>query len=201
MKKDKAYFDYWANTIVACQKRVREDENPFASIEETLWKSKILEDLVYVLKKHSSKNSTLLCKGAVMGLRPFQIANQCSFLSRIYVQDQWGSWGHEKPTSHLEKFTNHPLLKHSQKMVALSYYDDLSSLFKRDRRNLFLDLSYRRHTLPKDLEDLYPKLQKQALFCGNMGGDPYVREILNRFSRAHNLSIDFRGDIWFFSKQ
>jgi hypothetical protein len=200
----KAYFDFWANKITEMQNKVRKNENDFSDLTATQFQSKTLDVLTKIMKQNCHFSiDQLIYKGAVVGLRPFQIAKNCSFISKIYVQDRWGAWGHETPTAHLEKYTNNPLLSYRSMMTSINYYQDASDLWintKSYKTHVFFDLSYHRYSIKDDLEMFYQKAPSQTLICGNMAEETYVKEILLRFEKKYNLHIQKEDDIWFFKK-
>lgn len=199
--KEKAYFDYWHAKMLEAQNKVRCDQNHFSKLESTLLDNNTLDDLLSILGKHRlTPHDRLICKGAAMALRPFQIAEKTSY--SIYTQDRWGAWGHEPSTAHLEKFTSHPLLKLKNRCISISFWDDvyhLSSLnlSHKARMNIFLDLSYLRTNLQEDLLHFWSKSTRKILLCGNLYSDPYVAEVLSIFSKKVKVKVENKGDIWF----
>jgi hypothetical protein len=200
--KKKAYFDYWACKILEFQQKIRDNQNDFSYLEATQFKPSTLENISIVLKKVMTNNSDrLIFKGAVTGLRPFELVQKCSFLSGLYVQDRWGATSQESPVRHLEEFTQNTLLREKDKIIPLNHDDDTIFLYKEDSKtHLFFDLSYLRHDLKEDLEKYYMMLRLHTCFCGNMADDEYVRKVLAQFSDTFQLEIQFEGDIWYFKK-
>lgn len=203
LSNEKAYFDYWAQKITEAQTQVRNNENDFSQLEATQFPPETLDIIASVLKQNVGSSAHLLYKGAVLGLRPFQIAEKCPFISKVYVQDRWGAWGHETASAHLGKYTQHLLLTYRIKMAAVNYYEDASALLKNthsSKVHVFFDLTYLRHSLKDDLETFYPKAPKNTLIVGNMGDETYVSEVLRRFERKYSVPIQKEKDIWFFKK-
>lgn len=201
--KEKALFDYWAVKITEVQEKVREGANDFSTLEATRFKHQDLADLKDILEDHFSYNDRLLCKGAAMGLRAFEIAAYSPFLFQFYVHDRWGAWGHEDVTAHLSRFSQHDLLNWSYKITSINYWDDPFSVCGQradSKLHVFFDLTYLRFDLKNDLENAYVRSIPNTLICGNLGGDSFVTEVLARFSRKFGVSIQKTGDIWFFKK-
>lgn len=205
LRKEKAYFDYWLKKIKVVQAKVRNNDQFFSKVEATSFKTKDLEQLQKILKQYTSsknKNQQLLCKGGVMCLRPFEIAKNCRFLKKIFVQDSWGSFGHEQATSFLEKYYDVSQFVNTKKMTPISFFDDPYRATGVSLQNLhvFLDLSYLRSTLPEDLEQAFFNIENSNVICGNCAKDPYVQEVLERFIRKFNVQISTIGNIWFLKK-
>lgn len=200
--KEKAYLDYWAKKIAEIQKKVRAHENDFSTVEATKFSEKTLENLISILQNSKAEQGQLLCKGAIMGLRPFQIASKSESFFKIYVQDNWGAWAHENPSAHLCRFTKNRLIKIKKKIIPLNpgnmpvhLLDEANAL-----THIFFDLSYLRSNLENDLEEIFPKAGSGMLICGNLADDPYVKEVLERFVNNHNVLMQQKEDIWFFTK-
>ncbi len=201
-KKDKGFFDYWANKIKAYQENIKKSPENFSAITNTQFSKQTLLSFWKICKKYTSPNDSLLCIGAIMGLRPFEIAKNTSFKT-IYVQDPWGAWGHEKPTAHLSKYSQNPLLSHSANIIPISFYDSAYTICASNRSNkthVFLDLIYRRHDIIKNLEEAYLNTTKGSLIAGSMGTDPFVQKALKKFSDNHKVKIFTNNDIWFLVK-
>ncbi len=199
--KEKIFFDYWAQKIDAAQKSVREGTNTFSSLEATRFKRETLKQLGSLLKQTLQPTDQLLCKGAAMGFRVFELAQICPALSKIYVHDHWGAWSHEWASAHLINFTQDALLGNASQLTPISFYEDPYAPLKitpNVRTHFFLDLLYLRHRLEEDLENIYPLLISEAMIVGNNGNDPYVQKILERFARKHRLQMRSMGDLWFF---
>lgn len=204
--KEKGYFDHWAKKITECQKMVRSRKNDFSKVEATKFSEKIKQNLIRVFETFKGNSERkLLCKGAILGLRPFQIAEIYDPFTQIYVQDRWGAWSHENPASHLIKFTKDPLIKTKKKIVPVKYGEgDVPNSLLDNRAkaptHIFLDLSYLRSDLETDLHHIYPKAFSKTVICGNLADDQYVKEVLERFSKKYNVNVDQKGDIWFIVK-
>ena len=131
---EKAYFDYWAQKIEVYQAQVRSGNNNFSSIEATRFKSETLNTLAQLIKDKTSGKDKLLFKGAAMGLRPFECADRCPSLAEIYVQDPWGSWGHEQAGAHLKSFVPGDLQARYSKMHPINFYDHPYSKFPQGKK-------------------------------------------------------------------
>lgn len=195
---EKAYFPYWGNKIAEAQQQVKMGKNSFSKLEATKFSKQILDNLIQVLKKSNVRKAQLYCKGSVMGLRPFQIAELCPFLSKLYVHDEWGAWGHEVPQAHLRKFTDDPILKQASKLTPVNYWTEPD--YKKVT-HFFFDLTYRRHTLPDDLQSTYPHMLINTILCGNLSHDVYVQEVLKQFEEANHVTFRYIGDIWYLVKK
>lgn len=203
LPKDKAYFDFWANVITDIQRKVRQDNNPFSNIERTRFPKDTLDTMTYIFQCLTTPGDRVLCKGAAMALRPFELSQTLNFMSTFYVQDSWGAWGHEKVKAHLEAYVTHPLLYRTQNMRVISYYDNAyqhAGTSPYSKLHVIFDLTYRRHTLPKELEEAFQKSINKTLICGNCGCDSYVKEVLEKFARKNNVQVNFSKDVWFFVK-
>lgn len=202
-KTEKAYFDYWANKIKEYQDKVKKDQNEFSSISATSFPENTLKNLSALFKANASLKENLLCIGAIMGLRPFELAQKKLFKT-IYIQDQWGAWGHEKATDHLAPFTNNSLFKYSLKTVPINYYDNpylIVNSTAESKVHVFFDLAYQRHNLITDLEAAYTNSIKGTLICGSMADDFFVKAVLEKFSKKYEIAIKTIGDIWYFKSE
>lgn len=203
ISKEKAFFPYWAKKIDQAQQAIRAKRNNFSRLDATYFPRETLQNLDKVFRENTTLHDRLICKGNVLALRPFEIARKCPYLAKIYVQDSWGSWGpdfYEKGHTHLEKFTTSPLLKETDKIEPLRIDKDISILLRfraKSKTHVFLDLTYHRHHLKEDLENLYPYASKGTLFCGNLATDSYIQEVLQKL---FNRPIQTRGDIWYIKK-
>jgi hypothetical protein len=203
ISKEKAYYDYWKAKIQEVQKQVREGSNSFSSVESTKFKPDSLQKLISLIQKHASNLDCLLCKGASMGLRPFELAQALRCTNTIFVQDRWGALGHEDAAVHLRGRIKDSALLASHKIRPINAHDNPYAMFSPNsqrKMHLFLDLAYRRHTLPEDLEEAFLRSCPQTVICGSQGQDPYVREVLEKFMGKRGVSIEFDGEIWFFVK-
>ncbi len=201
--KEKAFFDYWARKIDAYQKDLREGRNAFSTLQATSFDEETLSVLSNLINQKTSRVDQLLCIGAAMGLRPFELAERCPSLSRIYIQDPWGAWGHEIADAHLQGFANSSMFSQTHRMRAIYFNDHPYFAIEQERSkktHVFLDLSYLRHKLPDDLDTVYQHSLKGSLVCGNMSRDAYVKKILDKFSKSHRAQVNYLGDIWYFIK-
>jgi hypothetical protein len=197
LSREKVFFNYWLYKINAVQTAIRYDQNSFSSPLATEFPSTVLENLTTLLKREGVLE--LFCKGAVMTCRPFQIAEKATFLKKIYVQDDWGAWAHEKPKAHFEKFLN-KIYVNENKVVPSNFFDNMTVFLKSHPGiSIFFDLSYLRHRLKDDLEN-YIQNTNVTFFCGNCGNDLYVREYLEIFEQKYGKKISFQGDIWYFKR-
>ncbi len=198
---EKAYFEFWARKIKDVQEKVRKGTNDFSSLEATKFPAQTLSDLSTLMSRYTVKADRLLCKGAVMALRLFQIAEACSALSAIYVQDQWGPWSHECAAAPLAPFTQNPLLHHHRKISPINMNANPYAAFgksSKSKTHVFFDLSYLRHRVDDELWKAYENVAAGAVICGTCGEDPFVKKALERFSIPRSIQIQEFGDLWFF---
>jgi len=200
----KAYFDYWLDKIHRCQKAVREGTNTFSYVEATSFDPSELKTLSDLFKtKLTNKRNRLVYKGALVAVRPFELASACPFIQRFYIQDPWGAWAHEKADVHLKSYTSLELLKLAKKMTPLNFYDDPYVHLTDDKKSthLFFDLSYLRSRLSDDLNEAYTKAPSETLILGNCAKDTYVQEVLQRFMEKTGVKVEFIDTIWCIQKK
>ncbi|MBA3721619.1 MAG: hypothetical protein H0W88_04385 [Parachlamydiaceae bacterium] len=202
--RDKAFFDFWANKIYKVQESIRKNKNTFSNLQATKFPTTSLNNLLLVIKKNTKKNDSLICKGAVLGLRPFQLIGAGSHLSKLYVQDKWGAYGNEKSDDHLKIFSSDPLLLNRDKIIPINHWDCTSFLFGKDnssKTHVFLDLTYIRHNFVNDIGSLFSKAPSKTLFCGNLAEEPYLKRVVQEYFKKQNHKVNFQGDIWFVIKK
>lgn len=201
--KSRAYFDFWLKKIQTYQVAVRSGNNPFSDMQATAFNPQELDNLQTLLKKNMIHFSDrLLCKGAIMGVRPFELLQKCSFIPYFYVQDPWGAWGNELPTAHLGNHLNPSFKENASRLIPISYYDDAYAVSRSlgVRTHVFFDLSYLRSRLPEDLEYAYQNSAKTTFICGNCANDPYIQEVLDRFKSKFPVQVSVMDTLWFFTK-
>ncbi len=199
--KEKAYYDYWAEKIEEVKKSVCAGTNGFSSLEMTKFKSETLNVLSELINSKTAGRDKLLYQGAASSLRPLELAERCPALSKIYLHDLWGPWEGEWVGEHLESFVNTHLFSYFYRLMPLNYYDSPHRAFNRsdnEKTHVFLDLSYLRHRVADQLDFVYPRAVPGALICGNMAEEPYVRRMLEKFSKSTGAQINFLGDVWYF---
>lgn len=195
--KEKAFFPYWEKKIQETQKAIRSGKYSLNKVEKTKFSSDTLDQVTHILKKFGSAHQYLLMKGAVLSLRPFQIASALPTLY-IYTQDPWGAWGHETSAAALKPYVSDPLLRLEEQITPISYYNDPWKIFnKREKMVLFLDLTYKRDELYVDLKNAIEHMGKGSLICGNLSDDPFVREVLKRVEKIYKISFRFDCAIWY----
>lgn len=208
---EKAYLKYWREKIKECQNRIRQNDHSFSSLEASQFEVKDLQDLVTILRKHG--NSNLIYWGFLATLRPLELAKAFDSLNNIFLYDPWldsATW------NQLGNYLiDRSLLTNKQKIFFLNNEDYFNQVMSWDpTSSIFLDLTYYRnslvkkdgqynnfrHSLKKDLQNLYLKMQKGTLLCGNMINDEYVKKVLTMFAEENHLQISTQGSFWFFSK-
>lgn len=206
---EKAYFNYWHQLIKDRQKEIRNGDLFSSSLEASLFGEEELQTLASILKKQESQD--LIYRGFLATLRPFQLANSFDFLNNIFFYDPWlheQTW--QRFILYMRDFS---LLKNMGKIVALSSesrFNDVMQFYPYS--SVFLDLTYYRtglvlnrdsyrHSLKRDIRDLYDRMQKGALLCGNMARDDYVLKVLNRLEHDDGLPIKIEGNFWSIIKQ
>lgn len=206
-KLDKAYFEYWHQIVKERQNKVRNNDLSFAEPEATQLSPQDLSDLLDIIQ--TTSHSSLIYRGFHTAVHALQVAS-APFLSKIQVYDPWAS------QKEVCSFVTNPSLLKNQKKVSFHSFKTFDTLFSAQASNcypIFFDFSYYRnslmrdptlkkfrHSLKKDLADLYNAAYPSTLFCGNMIENEYVREVLDKLSKELNLPIQTKGRFWFFIK-
>lgn len=224
-KNDKAFFPYWEKLIRDKQCALRQEtlqkqiENPsFRSLKATEFDASDLQDLCAILKK--TNQSSLVYRSILTPMHAVQLAKE-SFIDTIYLYDPWLN---VRKFSHLSNFLpESERLNFSEVAKKLRLPEELDQFCTHlwtfhGNIPIFLDLSYYRsslflnyeyslfhskpirHSLLEELKDLYRSMQPHALLCGNMRSNSYVSEVLEKFQAELHLSIEYKGDFWFFMK-
>lgn len=204
--REKAFFDYWKNLMLEKQVQVRNGDLSFSKLEASQFSPQDMEDLESILRNYGGRN--LLYHGFLTSIRPLQLARQLSHLFSLYLHDPWCD---EAATTYLEDMTFLQGLDKIRFVISDQLYEQMVGDTDKNL-SVFLDLSYFRtslnadyqyfrHSLEKDLADLYSKLGEGTLLCGNMACDEYVGEVLKRFEREQGLPIKTRGNFWFLAKE
>jgi hypothetical protein len=140
-------------------------------------------------------------------MRPYQIAKHFPEL-KIELHDSWMDLN-------LERFLQDPLeisqfLKCAKRVevgkgfdgdrvfLDLTYYR--ASLFHEDFWHSVISERRFRHSLKKDLEELFGLMDRGAMLFGNMRRDGYVAKVLERFVEENGLELGKKGDFWFILK-
>ncbi len=206
-KLDKAFFGYWERLIRETQDKVRKGDLFFTQPEAAQFNPEELADLLAILERSGQTN--LVYRGFLSAIHALQIA-QAPFLSKIQLFDPWGS------QQMVRSFVKDPILLKNQKKITFCSFKTFDTLFPlqaSQKRPIFFDFSFyrnslmcdpdlkkMRHSLKKDLFDLYALASPGTLFCGNKIENEYVQKVLNKLSSELNLSIERKGDFWFFVK-
>lgn len=206
-KLDKAFFGYWEELIKETQNKVRKGDLFFTQPEAAQFTPEELSDLLDILK--GSGHSTLLYRGFLSAVHALQVA-QAPFLSKIQIFDPWAS------QQMVRAYVNDPILLKNQKKITFCSFKTFDTLFPLQAsqvRPIFFDFSFyrnslmrdpdlkkMRHSLKKDLFDLYSMAHPGTLFCGNKIHNEYVEKVLNKLCVELNLSLKTKGDFWFFVK-
>jgi hypothetical protein len=211
------YFDYWKDKIKETQRGIRNQEMQNAALEGQCFNEDDVSDLRDILKEYGSDSKgrvNLFFRGCLSVMRALQLTFEVPFLSMLCYHDVWlnrGIW------DNLEYYLiDHQLLSLRNKITPISTEELFQSIFH--PRNckgaaLFVDLTYYRHSLfwdlecherlrhslKKDIWNLFTQLNPGGLLCGNMKDDDYVKEVLSQLSQENNLSIQTRGNFWFFT--
>jgi len=211
-KAERAYFDYWLQLIKKAQDRVRNNDLSSSHVEATQFNADDLSILHSILEtKDSKRKTTLIYKGFLTTARSLQLAKEIPFISKIHLYDPW-----LKPDTFatFEKyFTDNLLLKNKAKISILTTEKNFNKIITSHPKSpIFLDLTYYRsgllrkvhkfrHSLKKDIYDLYNQCAYQTLLCGNMAQNQYVQEVLHQISTEHSLSIKIMGNFWLIKKR
>ncbi|MBI2743523.1 MAG: hypothetical protein HYX48_06370 [Chlamydiales bacterium] len=210
MSLEKAHFDYWRDLIQGVQKRVKNGDLSFARLEATQFSPLDQYDLRMVLNEYGKGEPlSLIYKGSLTGVRPLQLAYFLEFVSTVYVYDQW------MDQEQFVSLWNHLNEKHlwiNRGKVTIFKEDEFNKIFSMGkpypifldlthfRSSVYIDFATFRHSLQKDLKDIYVRSYPGSLICGNMAGDEYVSEVLERFSKDTGVTIQRKGSIWFFNR-
>ncbi len=217
VKSEKIYFDYWNRLIKETQAKVKRDAFALSQLEATLFKPQELDNLYAILNQEGVDSSSLIYKGFLATLRPFQVANSFFSLSNLYLFDPWMD---REIFYGIDQYLADKSLMASRGKISLLRSEDQfnSSLLLQGKKPypVFLDLTYYRtslainfrnsviedgnfrHSLKRDLVDLYKKVNPNSLICGNCYADEYVREVLEMFSKENKIKVNEREGFWFF---
>lgn len=216
LKRDNIYFDVWEIKIKEMQNKVRNNDLSSSQLEATEFNSEDLQDLVAILQEEGGENPFFICKGFLTTIHSLQIAKAAPFLSEIFLSDYWLSQ---------EAFDNFKLKdppeKHKITLISERelFQDYLNyNPFGFAPAPIFLDLSYQRSTLLRDLGDrdrqtpnfrhhlkrdvyeLYQKTLPGGLIFGNGGNHEYVKQVLDQLEKEYDLKVGRRGNFWFFHR-
>ncbi|OGN64787.1 MAG: hypothetical protein A3E80_05095 [Chlamydiae bacterium RIFCSPHIGHO2_12_FULL_49_9] len=197
-----AFFNPWRELIKETQKKVRRGDLAFSRLEAMRFSPKDLDDLASILEGSVS----VIWRGFLSGVRALELAGRTE-LKKIHLCDPWldqkafRSFG----THLLDK----NLLKNQKKISLISFkvFDTVLENLAQEGVAVFCDFSYYRnsfmrdstlknwrHSLKQDLLQLCSKLPHGTLICGNMIGNEYVREVLEKLG----VEIGRIGNFWFF---
>ena len=215
-KLDEAYFDYWAKLIRDVQKKIKRDEASFSLLESTFFSAEGLQDLIFILNNEGCQVQSLFYKGFLSSLRPLQLANSLPFLLKLYLCDYW--LDHDILAKLEKHLLGWPVRSAKREVKLLSDYDFMKALESNQCCSVFLDLTYYRtslfvdfsascveygnfrQSLKSDLHRLWKALADGSLLIGNMGGNDYVNEVLERFCREKTVTLQREGSFWFLVK-
>ncbi len=213
LRCEKALFSYWHQLIKDVQKKIKSNDLTFTKLEATLFDSKDLEDLRILLQPFLG--GPLICKGFLTSLRSLQLTEEC--FSQVFLYDPWLNYN---SLSSLGDYTDDFLyfIKHSSRVNLLEQQEhgengSISQHIKFETAcisidcPIFLDLTYHRssllrdfnnlrHSLQKDLVDLYEMCSYGTVICGNMVKNTYVKEVLERLTKEKGWSIQTKGNFW-----
>ncbi len=201
---DKAYFGYWRDRIQEVQRQVRAKNCSFSKLEATQFLTSDLEDLISILEEKGGKN--LVYAGFLSAIRSLQLAKIPYFLQKIFLYDPWMDQEtlFRLPTylEDLALFENADKLTLVRSHFEISTHKDCSFFIDLSyyRHSLFPDFKTFRHALKEHLSELYQWLGSGTLLCGNRVFDPYVKEVLEKFSAEYHLSVEKRGNFWYLIK-
>lgn len=218
VKREKAFFNHWAQLICETQRKVQNNDSFFSRLEATQFSEPDLNDLRLIL----SESSSLIYKGFLTSARPLQLAKEFSFLSSISVYDPW--LDPETFHSFDRYWEDQSLTKNKEKIhvIDIPYILDRPQTLFHDTLNkmsgnyaIFLDLTYYRnsllnnfvkdfthprHLLKRDLRDLYERIPLFSMLSGNAAQDPFVNEVLEQLSREIRVTFERRGAFWYVQK-
>ncbi len=203
---DRAFIYPWREEILEVQKKVRQRCSSFAEITAMEMPQEELEILISLLDGHS----TIIYFGFHSGVHALQLASLMPNLKQIYLKDFWYD------LRSIRKFANNSPWTLSHKKIKVIPNKTFNSVFPKLQNEgypIFCDFSYYRHSLlrdplmkkwrhslRKDLSDLYLEAATGTLICGNMIHDTYVKEVLQMLAKDHDLKIEEEGSYWFFKK-
>lgn len=207
--REKAFIDPWRALILETQKKVKSNDLSLSYLEATQLGSQDLQDLTALLEG----NTAVVYRGFLSGIHALQLASAANFLSKIHLCDPWLDQKSLRSFGvHLKDQT---LMKDHKKISLISYkvFDSLFSSLSRNGYPIFIDFSYYRnslvrdptlkdfrHSLRKDLNDLYQVATQDTLICGNMVKNEYVKEVLEKFSQDVHRTIETKGNFWYLRK-
>lgn len=199
-RDEKAFMGYWVNLIHEKQEQVRSGNTSFAKIEATNFTSKDLKVLKSILNEFTSKPISLIYKGLLTNLRPYQITKEIKNIQEIKLYDLWEN------RSYLESFSFDKSLlrtnvinkspKKNPKHTKKAYFVDLTHF----RHALFKDyhlLNDFRHNLEESLLEIYISQRPGEMLFGNMAKDDYVGEVLERLEQKHHIKFKIKDNFWY----
>lgn len=193
----------WMKKIETIQAQIRDRSYKAHTIAQTAFPSSTLYELIAVINQHSKVSSAVLIKGALLGIRPFELAKLLARAKTIFTFDPFGAWNNERAADPITPFETHPLFRWQERVIPITNYNPpYLSLVNAgvSQFHLILDLTYRRYPLWTELEEALDYIAPGHVLCGNLVEDPYVSEIITRFSRAKKLPLTRLGKVWYFVK-
>jgi hypothetical protein len=201
---EKAYFNYWEQQIKQCQNEIRNHHYAPAQLEASKFDPQDLQDLSSILQNTGAGN--VIYRGFLATLRPLELANALNVNISLFDpwldRDTWHRFG-----NYLNDFS----IFKNKYMVSFFTEDWWDETIRNSRHPIFLDLTYYRnglvrdpakwrHSLKKDLENLYQQMNPGTLLCGNMVKNEYVEKVLELLIQAHQWPIEKIGNFWFVTK-
>jgi hypothetical protein len=200
---EKAYLSYWHDFILKKQSEIRAGVNQ-AKIKENDFSTNDLKTIKSILKKHGKTEETLVYRGNLTYLRPYQLADFLPSLPEIEVYDLWT----EKGYKYLKQHCHSSLLSNkrvkvmqasNQRGKPKSYFLDLTH-FRHSLFSSLRDFRDTQHNLEEAIRKIYKKLPETGILFGNMSQDEYVQKVLGKLQTKHHLKIKQEGDFWYCEK-
>ncbi len=204
-KPEKAYIDYWANSIREKQEMARSGNLRSATLEANNFTNKDLKIIHDVLLQHQKLNTPLVYRGNGTFLRSFQLANFCKKLPIVEVYDLWLADGR---FSYLKQFSKSKSLIENSR-VNVCNPDSKGTVFP--GKTYFLDLTHFRHSLltsaaglddfchslKQDIAHILKNLNPGDLLMGNMSQDSYVNEVLAKLREQEGMNAQIRENFFY----
>ena len=200
LDRTKAYFPFWEKLIKDTQKKVREGDTSFSELEATAFDEEDFEKISSILEK---RDGPLLYKGFLSTIRPFQLSNQ----RPVALYDPWlNQTNYYNLCCRTFSYNSMQRLPSENAFAKATQVESPVTIFldfTYYRTSLILtfqtsicELDNFRHNLKIDLENLYDSIALDSLIFGNMSDEPYVKEVLDRFSKDNDVQIKKNGSFW-----
>lgn len=204
---EKTRIDYWKEHVRKTQEEIRTFGCKKSALEETLFSEEDLDTIESLLEEEGKAESPILYQGVLTTLRPFQLSRKIPSLERIFLVDLWT----RKGFSWMKWFAKDPTLVQFKSVQSMHGRNFSKALSIKSPKSVFFDLTHFQHkllfhmkelddfahSLEKDLEDVYTRVDKRDFLFGNMISVPYVQSVLERLEKKLPIQVKVRGNFWY----